>query len=1165
MQPRRILIANRGEIACRLVRTYQLFPLSPSTPSIETVAIYTPSEANAVHVSLATLSHQLASEGPRAYLDKQAIVDAALQSGCWGVAPGYGFLSEDAEFAGLCESKGLVFLGPTEQQLARLGDKVVARELANSVDVPVLEGTKGSTSSATALNDILTFAKGVSAGSRIILKAANGGGGRGIRVVTIPTNPTETHKVVQEAYESCSREAAASFGDGTVYAERFLVNAKHVEVQVLGDGRGGVCHFWDRECSLQRRNQKLIEIAPAPHLPGALRKRMLDAALRLAKAVNLRSLATIEFLVEPEAERFYFMEANPRIQVEHTITENVTGHDLVALQLLVGLGHTLPQLGMQGDAAAPFSTKTAIQLRVNAESFRGETDETHPEAGAISSLIWPVGGYVRIETAAHAPHPTLGQYKVNPLFDSLLAKVIVTAPTYGSAVDAARRALHDTTIGGVRTNLPFLLALLSDEGVQRGRQHIHTVQSGFKRFLQDSSRFQAEIDARQKGGTGAASSDATGQKEDWKEEQGKHAIRSHLSGLVVKLSVQEGDKIALGQELAVLEAMKMEHVVRADAACAGGVVHKILVQQGGVVNSSDVLIVFDTSDAQDSSADSASSSVAAAVEPAEDPEVARPELKELQQRRLAISDAGRIAAVTKRHARGFRTVRENLSMLLDPDSFLEYGGLVTAAQRKRYSPEDLIARTSGDGIVTGFGRIDAHTVGLIMGDYLVLAGTQGYFHHLKLDRILTAVLSHPAPLVLYAEGGGGRPGDTDFPTASGLMTPSFALMGQVRAQGIPVVGVANGYVFAGNAALLGTCDVVIATRGGNASLAGGANKAGKTSIGMGGKAMIEAGGLGIFESDEIGPTSIHADTGGVDIVVADEDAAAAIARKVVGHFTQPRLAERQWVYSQDVKLLRTCLPSVEERRRAFDMRRVISLLVDDSSFVELAPDWGKGMITGFARIKGQSVAILANDPTSPLGGAIDINAALKAVRLLKLLARTRATHLISLCDTPGFMVGPEFERTSTAGGSFRTFGDWFTAAAEFTQSGGRVVGLVLRRAFGLGAQAMLGGSTLSNSICASWPAGSLGPMSLEGAVQLSMKKQLAQIEDEAQRKKVADKAVEGLYRNGRAINVASMAEIDTVLDPAETRDWLAKVVIDVLGDRTATYKLRKVMVSNPHL
>ncbi|TKY87475.1 hypothetical protein EX895_003489 [Sporisorium graminicola] len=1173
MQPKRILIANRGEIACRLIRTYRLFPVSPSTPAIQTVAVYTASEAKALHVALADSAHALEGDGPRAYLDRHAVVDAALRSACWGVAPGYGFLSEDAQFAGMCEEAGLVFLGPSSGQLARLGDKVVARALAKSLQVPVLEGTDASSSRDAALRDILAFAKGVPAGSKIILKAANGGGGRGIRVVPIPSHPDEVAKAVTAAYESCSREAQASFGDGTVYAERFLSNAKHVEVQVLGDGRGGVCHFWDRECSLQRRNQKLIEIAPAPHILPALRQSMLDAALALAHAVQLRSLATIEFLVDPTG--FFFMEANPRIQVEHTITESVTAHDLVALQLLIGLGQTLTDIGLQnGTAAAPFPSKTAIQVRINAESFRAGTDETVPEQGEITALAWPLGANVRIETAAHPPHPALGSYRVNTLFDSLLAKVIVTAPSYGGAVAAAQRALDETSIAGVRTNVSFLKALLSDPQVQRGEQHIHTVQSGFKRFLELSNRFQADADAAQNrtATTREETPTKSAQVEAGMEQEGKHAVKSHLSGMVVKVSVEQGAKVLEGQELVVIEAMKMEHVIRADAACAGGVVHKVVVQQGAVVNASDVLFVIDTSTLQPHSTSSETKPAATAVEPAEDPSIARPELQELQHRRHMLTDCGRATAVAKRHARGYRTVRENISLLLDDASTLiEYGDLALAAQTQRYTPAALIAKTSGDGIVTGFGRIAGHTVALVLGDYMVLAGTQGYFHHLKLDRLLLAVLSHPAPVVLYAEGGGGRPGDTGFPVASGLHTPSFALMAQVSARGVPMVGVANGYVFAGNAALLGMCDVVIATRGGSVGLAEGSGggegegKVGRTSIGMGGKAMIEAGGLGVVESEQIGPTNVHAVTGGVDIVVDDEDAAALMARKVVSFFTQARLDEQRWSYSHDVRLLRTCLPSVEERRRAFDMRRVITLLVDDSSFVELAPHWGKGMITGFARIKGQAVAILANDPTSPLGGAIDITAALKATRLLRLLSRTRATHLVSLCDTPGFMVGPEFERSATPGGSFRTFGDWFTAAAEFTQSGGRVVGLVLRRAFGLGAQAMLGGSTLSNSICASWPAGSLGSMSLEGAVQLSMKKQLAEVEDEAQRKRMADEAVEELYRRGRAINAASMGEIDTVLDPAETRDWLARVVGDVLGARWPTFRVRKDEGLGSHL
>ncbi|CBQ71278.1 related to PYC2-pyruvate carboxylase 2 [Sporisorium reilianum SRZ2] len=1139
MQPKRILIANRGEIACRLMRTYRLSAL----PSIETVAVYTASESNALHVSLADHTHALAGDGPRAYLDRRAIVDAALKWGCWGVAPGYGFLSEDAEFARMCEGAGLVFLGPTSAQLGRLGDKVAARELARGLKVPVVDGT--SSSAASALEDILAFARDVGAGSTIVLKAANGGGGRGIRILPIPASPADAEQAVREAYASCTREAHAAFGDATVYAERFLSNAKHVEVQVLGDGHGGVCHFWDRECSLQRRNQKLVEIAPAPHLPDSLRHAMLDAALKIARAVQLRSLATIEFLVD--GPRFFFMEANPRIQVEHTVMEAVTRVDLVALQLRVSLGHTLSDLGITSPAAAVVPTQTAIQVRINAESFRGNTDETLPESGTLSSVTWPLGANVRIETAAHAPHPVLGGYAVNTLFDSLLAKVVVTAARYGAAVDAARRALDETAIVGVRTNVAFLKALLSDPAVKAGQQHIHTVQAGFKGFLDVANRLQAEIDAKQKHST--ATADRTLAKkekvEQWTEEQGKHAIRSHLSGMLVKVCVEEGQRVAEGQELAVIEAMKMEHVIRADADSAGGLVHRVSAQKGGIVNVSDVLLVIDTSSTPPHSH---TTPTPAAPHAAEDPAIARPELQELQHRRHALTDAGRAAAVSKRHARGFRTVRENLTALLDPDSLIEYGDLTLAAQTTRYTPTDLIAKTSGDGLVAGFGRIDGHATALLLGDYMVLAGTQGYFHHLKLDRLLGAVLAHPAPLVLYAEGGGGRPGDTDFPVASGLQTPSFALMGQVRASGVPVVGVANGYVFAGNAALLGMCDVVVATRGGSA---------GRTSIGMGGKAMIEAGGLGVVESDDIGPTHVHAQTGGVDIVVDDEDAAALVVRQIVGFFTQPQLDAPRWTYTHDARQLRTCLPPVHERRRAFDMRRVIALLVDDGSFVELAPHWAPGMIAGLARIHGHAIGVLANDPTSPLGGAIDINAALKATRLLKLLTRTRAAHLLSLCDTPGFMVGPEFERSARGGGSFRTFGDWFTAAAEFTQSGGRVVGLVLRRAFGLGAQAMLGGSTLSNSICAAWPAGSLGSMSLEGAVQLSMKKQLAGIADETERARVAADAVEQLYKRGRAINVASVAEIDTVLDPAETRDWLAKVVRDVPGVRKAVFKVNR--------
>ncbi|SNX87871.1 related to PYC2 - pyruvate carboxylase 2 [Melanopsichium pennsylvanicum] len=1173
-QAKRILIANRGEIACRLIRTYKLFPLFPDTPRIETVAIFTPSESAALHASLANFSHQLSAEGPRAYLDRQALIDIAISHSCWGIAPGYGFLSEDSSFAKLCEDNRLVFLGPTSTQLSRLGDKVIARELARQIGVPILEGTRsGSHStlsdSSAALDDILAFASTIPRGQKLILKAANGGGGRGIRVLPFEQSPAIMTKLITEAYHSCTREAQSAFGDGTVYAERFLTNAKHVEVQILGDGRGNVCHFWDRECSLQRRNQKLIEIAPAVGIDEGLRKRMIQAALRLGREVKLRSLTTIEFLVEEKRNgrerEFYFLEANPRIQVEHTVTEQICNVDLVALQALIGLGYSLAELGITGADAAPFPTNTSIQARINAESFRGKSDETSPESGSVSSLSWPSGGHLRIETAAHAPRQDLGEYKVSPLFDSLLAKVIVTAPSYASAVDASKKALIATEIKGVKTNISFLRALLSSDMVKRGAQHIHTVQTGFKGFLEQADYFET-TEAQHSDGRLPTKQAANGEIIDEvgsQGGQGKTVVKSHLSGLVVKLSVKEGEGVVAGQELVVVEAMKMEHVIRAPSS---GVVSSIIAKQGGVVNNAETLLVLDSPESSfGTTASDSTTSHANTI--TEDPSKLRPELQELNERRHAYSDDGRKDAKAKRHARGYRTVRENLSMLIDANSLVEYGDLTLAAQKKLLKRKELIAKTTGDGILTAYATISNHPIALVLGDYMVLAGTQGYFHHLKLDRILHTILAHPVPLVLYAEGGGGRPSDTDYPSGSGLVTPSFALMGRVRASGMPVVGVGSGYVFAGNAALLGMCDIVIATRGGNSKLGGGNEKGGvgKTSIGMGGKAMIEAGGLGKVESDDIGPVHVHEATGAIDVTVEDEDEAAATARKLMGYLTDAKVADSQWTYSANPLLLRTALPQTTERRRAFDMRQIINLFVDDESFVEFSPLWGQSIITGFARISGSAIAILASNPQSPLGGALDIPSAHKVIRLLRLLSRTRAMHVLSLCDTPGFMVGPKLEASADSGGSFRVFGDWFTASCEYNLSGGKIIGLVIRRAFGLGAQAMLGGSTLNNSICASWPGGCLGPMSLEGAVQIRLKKQLDGIQDEEQKKEMTEKAVEQLYANASAINVASMAEIDTVIEPAETREWLCHVIKDVLGERKAAYKVRRDMVANPHL
>ncbi|KAK5048908.1 hypothetical protein LTR84_005328 [Exophiala bonariae] len=1122
-QPIKILIANRSEIACRLIRTYSLYS------SVQTVALFTPSEKDATHVRLATASVALPGEGPRAYLNAANIVNIAKKEGCWGIAPGYGFLSEDAGFARLCEDEGIIFIGPSSEQLAQLGNKISARSLAANAGVPILNGTKTTRDRASSITDVLAFGKSLKPGSKIILKAAAGGGGRGIRIIDDNTD----EQAIRSAYEACQREAQASFGDGSLFAERYLYGAKHIEVQLLGDGTGQVCHFWERECSLQRRNQKVVEIAPSPSITPQLRQAIIEAAVNLGKAVKLRSLATIEFLVDAATDDYYFMEANPRIQVEHTITEQINGIDLVDLQLQVALGRTLVDLQITRDPPPP--RLTSIQLRINAESFR-QDGTAQPEAGTIRQGYFPTGVGVRVETALEGGR----QYAVSPLFDSLLAKLIVTSSSYESALRLARRSIDETRIVGCRTNQAFLMALLDFPIVQEGKSNILTIQENFAALYSATQKFEDELRVK----VDSNSEETTSVTKDAPKVErpaGSEELLALVTGVILSITVREGDKVTAGQELVVLEAMKMEHSVQ---SAYNGVVAKVAVKEGQQVTAGDALVFIN------SDGDSPSTSTQDLAE-AEDPQKLRPELTELNERQAFLRYAGREDNVANRHANGYLTGRENLDLLVDKDSFIEYGDLVVAAQRKRYPLSHLIARTSGDGIIVGWAKMDSHPVAMVIGDYLVLAGTQGHFHHQKLDRIFQSIIDHPAPMVLYAEGGGGRPGDTDHLGVAGLKTPSFALLGQIRARGIPSVAVANGYCFAGNAALLGTCDIVIATRGGSKD----APQRKSTTIGMGGQAMIEGGGLGRFEHEYIGPVDVHARSGGIDVLVDTEVEAASMVRKIIALFTHPRLPPAQSPYTADPLRLRTAVPPLSSRRRAYDVRRVINLLLDDDSFIEFCPQWGVSVLTGFGRVNGQAVAIIASNSSSSLGGAIDVASGAKVNRLLRLLIRLGGMHVLSLCDTPGFMVGPDFERSLEAqggGSTYRCFGDWFGNSQEFALLGGRVLGVVLRNGFGLGAQAMLGGGSLNNSMCVAWPSAVFGGMGIEGAVRLAYKKELEAIEDLEKRKKREQEMIDAMYSEGKAVNMAMASEIDGVIDPATTRKWLEQM-IEVLPERVPTY------------
>jgi acetyl-CoA carboxylase carboxyltransferase component len=499
-------------------------------------------------------------------------------------------------------------------------------------------------------------------------------------------------------------------------------------------------------------------------------------------------------------------------------------------------------------------------------------------------------------------------------------------------------------------------------------------------------------------------------------------------------------------------------------------------------------------------------------------ETTRPELQALRDRLARTLDEQRVAARDKRHAKGYRTARENVDDIADPDSFLEYGQLAVAAQRNRRDYQDLQTSTAGDGIITGTCTINADRVqpgraraAIIVNDYSVLAGTQGFFHHKKLDRICELARDQALPLVMYTEGGGGRPGDTDVTTQiAGLNLSSFSTWAGLSGT-VPRIAVNNGYCFAGNAALFGCADFTIATR--------------QSWIGMAGPAMIEGGGLGKFDATDIGPIEVQERNGVVDIVADDEAHATALARQLLSYFQGPVAA---WnAAPQDT--LRDAIP--QDRRWAYPVRRIIETIADSGSFLELQRIYGRSIITGFIRLEGRPLALIAND-CQQLGGAVDSVAAEKAARFLR-ICDALGLPVLSLTDTPGFMVGPDSERQ----GAVRSMSSLFLAGAGMRVP---LVAVFLRKGYGLGAMAMTGGSFVRPVYAASWPTGEFGGMGLEGAVRLGFRKELEAVADSAEREVLFQQLLARMYEIGKATEAAAHLEIDAVIDPAQTRSVIQR-------------------------
>ena len=846
----KLLIANRGEIAVRIAR-------AAAELGVRTVAVHARDDAGSLHTRVADESAALAADGPAAYLDADAIVAVARAAGCDAVHPGYGFLSESSVFAQKVLDAGMRFVGPRPELLALFGDKARARALAAQCSVPLLTGTDA----ATGIEQARDFLSALGEGRSMMIKAIAGGGGRGMRVV---------HHVdeVEPAYLRCQSEARNAFGNGDLYVERYMPAARHIEIQVLGDG-GEAIHLGERECTIQRRNQKVIEIAPSPTLSDGLRAALCEAALRMARKVGYEGLGTFEFLVSaaPGSEAdFAFIETNPRLQVEHTVTEEILGIDLVKTQLRVAAGATLADLGLAGALPAPRGH--AIQLRINMETT-GADGSTRPSGGVLAAFDPPSGPGVRVDTFGYTGYAT------NPRYDSLLAKLIVHSPSpdYAEAVGRARRALSEFRIEGLATNIPLLDRLLAHPDFVANRVHTRFIDEHLATLLAPDPAPSRERFFRTAAGSPAGARPRSSRQDDplavFSDDEpaasaqpsphvaaaaridgpeGTLPLLAPLQGTVVALDVAQGDSVRQGQQLLVLEAMKMEHIVAAETS---GVVRRIDVSAGDTVFEKAPLVHIEPDDSVGEDSGNAAQL---------DLDLIRADLAQALERKAAILDAQRPDAVARRRRTGQRTTRENLADLFDPGSFVEYGGLAVAAQRQRRSFEELLSlqpgrrhdRRRGNGQRRRGSARTARAARCSPTTTRCSPARRGCQPPQEGPAASAGASAWGSRLVLFAEGGGGRPGDTADP-AAGLDTPDLRAWARSAGSCRPWA-IVSGRCFAGNAALLGSCDVIIAPQDSN--------------IGMGGPAMIEGGGLGVFAPEEIGPIDVQVPNGVVDVAVA---------------------------------------------------------------------------------------------------------------------------------------------------------------------------------------------------------------------------------------------------------------------------------------------------------
>ena len=1105
----RVLIANRGEIAIRIAA-------AAASLDMESVAVFAAADADALHTAAATQAVALpeAADPIATYLQVDAIVAAAVDTGCTMVHPGYGFLSENAASAEACVAAGLTFVGPSTEALRLFGDKVAARTLADSLGIPIVPGT------ADPLDDLDSAeAAAAMVGYPVMLKASAGGGGRGMRAVHDPDE-------LDEAFNACSREAEAAFGDGTVFLERLVEHPRHIEVQVVADRTGAVSHLYERDCSIQLRNQKVVEIAPAPDLDPTLRTAMHEAATALVAAADYVNAGTVEFLVSPDTNEFFFIECNPRIQVEHTVTEQVMGVDLVRAQFQIANGATLDELGLS-QAALSEPRGWSIESRVVATG-----------TGTLTGYQPPSGPGVRVDGSGYAG------LTPSPHFDPLLAKVI-TSTNGGSietAIDAARRAIMAFHIAGLPSNLGSLEAILADPDVRSGRARTTLLTERPElvaiRELAPNGVTELLASGSASGGPAAPSPAAApvSQLEPLPVHAGQQVVECPQVGQVVEVIASVDDEVHVGQTLMVVTAMKMETLIT--APCSGTIVAIAPVSPGDAVTTGDVVAVIAPSEGGDAEVPTGADTWGPMMD-----DVAT--LQGFAQARLApgSDDPG----VVRQRSRNKLTCRERIEMLLDDGSFREVGSIAGFTTRDEYG--DIEAFTPAN-MVGGHGTIDQRPAIVCADDFTSRGGHSDGAIGAKstwLDR-LSIELATPSIRLLDGSSGGGSvasmvPKQKTSDDAAAKESSGAIKAGRPRVEGtggsfLPAHLGSSMY-----ARQLATVPVVNMLLGSVVGLGAAKAVLGHFSVMVRDIAQLFVAGPPVVShavgydvtKEDLGDWRIHCTNGSVDNLAESEEEAAEMTRRFLSYLPSsvyeapPVLPPRtdDPADRRDDELF-TLIP--RNRTTTFDIRRAITLMADRDSFFEMGTHWGTDQVVGFARFNGHPMGILASDSRHINGGALTADGCDKLIRHMDLCDLFHIP-ILNLVDNPGFAVGIDHE----IAGTIRRGGAWMIAAAQSTVP---MFSVIMRRSFGVAGNNYA--APRSNATMrVTWPAADAGGIPPEGGIEAAYKRQLAEAEDPAA---FRAELMERIESARGPIGPLNRFEMEEMIDPRDTRrlicEWL---------------------------